>query len=149
MKKILTYITFCLALAVSCNKAELDQNAAGTGVLSMEMKLSEQTKAMTADELLAGASVKIYKADFSGLVRSYSYSTMPNPFYLAVDTYRVDVEAGEATKENPSAASWTDRSSQSQMVMLPMLRLWPESTMQSQISHSTAQLQRTSRRVTP
>ena len=110
MKKILTYIILCLALAVSCNKAELDQNAAGTGVLSMEMKLSEQTKAMSAEELLAGATVKIYKADFSGLVRSYTYSTMPNPFYLAVDTYRVDVEAGEATKANPSVASWTDKS---------------------------------------
>ena len=74
------------------------------------MKLSEQTKAMTSEELLASASVKIYKADFSGLVRSYTYSTMPNPFYLAVDTYRVDVEAGEATKETPSAASWTEKS---------------------------------------
>ena len=109
MKKILTYMTLCLALAVSCNKAELDQNA-GTGVLCMDMKLSEQTKTMTADELLASASVNIYKADFSGLVRSYTYSTMPNPFYLAVDTYRVDVEAGEAVKENPSAASWTEKS---------------------------------------
>ena len=109
MKKILTYMTLCLALAVSCNKAELDQNT-GTGVLCMDMKLSEQTKAMTADELLASASVKIYKADFSGLVRSYTYSAMPNPFYLAADTYRVDVEAGEAVKENPSAASWTEKS---------------------------------------
>ncbi len=109
MKKILTYMTLCLALAVSCNKAELDQNT-GTGVLCMDMKLSEQTKAMTADELLASASVKIYKADFSGLVRSYTYSAMPNPFYLAADAYRVDVEAGEAVKENPSAASWTEKS---------------------------------------
>ena len=41
MKKILTYMTLCLALAVSCNKAELDQNT-GTGVLCMDMKLSEQ-----------------------------------------------------------------------------------------------------------
>ena len=39
MKKILTYMTLCLALAVSCNKAELDQNT-GTGVLCMDMKLS-------------------------------------------------------------------------------------------------------------
>ena len=109
MKKILTYMTLSLALAASCNKAELDQNT-GTGILCMDMKLSEQTKAMTSEELLASASVKIYKADFSGLVRSYTYSTMPNPFYLAVDTYRVDVEAGEATKETPSAASWTEKS---------------------------------------
>ena len=47
MKKILTYMTLSLALAASCNKAELDQNT-GTGILCMDMKLSEQTKAMTS-----------------------------------------------------------------------------------------------------
>ena len=110
MKKILTFMTICLALAVSCTKAELKDKEAGMGVLSMDMSLSDQTKAMSQDELLSSAQVKIYKADFSGLVRSYTYSNMPSPFYLAADAYRVDVVAGEAAKETPAAASFENKS---------------------------------------
>ena len=111
MKKILTFIAICMALAaVSCTKNELKDKEAGMGVLSMEMNLSDQTKAMTQDELLNSAVVNIYKADFSGLVRSYTYSDMPSPFYLAADTYRVDVIAGEAAKEIPAAASFENKS---------------------------------------
>ena len=47
MKKILTFMTICLALAVSCTKAELKEKEAGMGVLSMDMSLSDQTKAMS------------------------------------------------------------------------------------------------------
>ena len=110
MKKILTFMTICLALAVSCTKAELKKKESGMGVLSMGMSLSDQTKAMSQDELLSSAQVKIYKADFSGLVRSYTYSNMPSPFYLAADAYRVDVVAGEAAKETPAAASFENKS---------------------------------------
>ncbi len=111
MKKILTFIAICMALAaVSCTKNELKEKEAGMGVLSMEMNLSDQTKAMTQDELLNSAVVNIYKADFSGLVRSYTYSDMPSPFYLAADTYRVDVIAGEAAKEIPASASFENKS---------------------------------------
>lgn len=110
MKKILTFMTICLALAVSCTKAELKEKEAGMGVLSMGMSLTDQTKAMSQDELLSSAQVKIYKADFSGLVRSYTYSNMPSPFYLAADAYRVDVFAGEAAKETPAAASFENKS---------------------------------------
>ena len=110
MKKILTFMTICLALAVSCTKAELKEKESGMGVLSMDMSLSDQTKAMSQDELLSSAQVKIYKADFSGLVRSYTYNNMPSPFYLAADAYRVDVVAGEAAKETPAAASFENKS---------------------------------------
>ena len=110
MKKILTFMTICLALVVSCTKAELKEKEAGMGVLSMDMSLSDQTKAMSQDELLSSAQVKIYKADFNGLVRSYTYSNMPSPFYLAADAYRVDVVAGEAAKETPAAASFENKS---------------------------------------
>lgn len=110
MKKILTFMTICLAVAVSCTKTELKEKEAGMGVLSMDMSLSDQTKAMSQDELLSSAQVKIYKADFSGLVRSYTYSNMPSPFYLAADTYRVDVVAGESAKETPAAASFENKS---------------------------------------
>ena len=85
MKKILTIMSICLALAVSCTKAELKEIEAGMGVLSMDMSLSDQTKAMSQDELLNSAQVKIYKADFSGLVRSYTYNILRSPFYLAAD----------------------------------------------------------------
>ena len=110
MKRIITIMAAVLSVAaVSCTKNQLNESK-GEGALSMKMRISQQTKAMTQDELLASASVKIYKADFSGLVRSYTYSTMPSPFYLSADTYRVDVEAGESVSANPSAASWENKS---------------------------------------
>ena len=110
MKRIITIMAAALTLAAaSCTKSQVNESK-GEGALSMQMRISQQTKAMTQDELLASASVKIYKADFSGLVRSYTYSTMPSPFYLAADTYRVDVEAGESVSANPSAASWENKS---------------------------------------
>ena len=110
MKRIITIMAAALTLAaVSCTKSQMNESK-GEGALSMQMRISQQTKTMTQEELLASASVKIYKADFSGLVRSYTYSTMPSPFYLAADTYRVDVEAGEAVSANPSAASWENKS---------------------------------------
>ena len=110
MKRIITIMAAALTLAaVSCTKSQMNESK-GEGALSMQMRISQQTKTMTQEELLASASVKIYKADFSGLVRSYTYSTMPSPFYLAADTYRVDVEAGESVSANPSAASWENKS---------------------------------------
>lgn len=110
MKRILTFIIICLALAASCTKAELKDTEARVGVLSMDMRLSSQTKTISQDELLSNALVNIYKADFSGLVRSYTYGNMPSPFYLAADEYRVDVVAGEAAKEAPAAASFENKS---------------------------------------
>ena len=110
MKRIITIMAAALTLAAaSCTKSQMNESK-GEGALSMQMRISQQTKTMTQEELLASASVKIYKADFSGLVRSYTYSTMPSPFYLAADTYRVDVEAGESVSANPSAASWENKS---------------------------------------
>lgn len=110
MKRIITIMAAALTLAAaSCTKSQMNESK-GEGALSMQMRISQQTKTMTQEELLASASVKIYKADFSGLVRSYTYSAMPSPFYLAADTYRVDVEAGESVSANPSAASWENKS---------------------------------------
>lgn len=109
MKKIAIALGLVLA-AVSCNKAELNEEQ-GVGVLNMSVSVDAQTKAaLTSDELLNTASVKIYKANFKGQVREYIYSNMPTPFYLAADTYRVDVQAGEIVKENPALASWEQKS---------------------------------------
>ena len=83
MKKILTYMTLCLSMAaVSCTKTVISENEGGMGVLSMDMSISSAlTKAMTEEDLLNTASVKIYKADFSGLVRSYTYNKRKDLIY--------------------------------------------------------------------
>ena len=109
MRKYTILAAALLFAAVSCVKNNLMEYK-GVGTLSMDMSISQQTKAMSQDDLLASAVVKIYKADFSGLVRSYNYSEIPSPFYLAADSYRVDVVAGEAVAANPSAASWENKS---------------------------------------
>ena len=109
MKKIAIALGLVLA-AVSCNKAELNEEK-GYGALNMKMSIEPQTKAaLSSDELLNTASVKIYKDNFKGLVREYTYSDMPSPFYLASGNYRVDVAAGESVKENPALASWEQKS---------------------------------------
>lgn len=112
MKRILTYISLGLALAaVSCTKTEFKDNGKGMGVLSMDMSLAAQTRAaLSGDELLNTAVVNIYKADFSGLVRTYAYGEMPSSLYLAADSYRVDVIAGEAVAAAPAPASWDSKS---------------------------------------
>ena len=111
MKKIISILSLATALCmVSCTKVELKENK-GVGSLSVDMSLATQTRAaLSESELMNTASVKIYKADFSGLVRSYTYSAMPSPLYLAADSYRVDVEAGEVVSANPEAASWENKS---------------------------------------
>ena len=95
--------------ASSCSKeSKVAQKAEGAVSLGVDFPLAKA--AMTSEELLDGASVKIYMADFSGLVRSYRYSETPEKIYLPEDEYRVDITAGEAAKENPAAASWEQKS---------------------------------------
>ena len=109
MKKIAIALGFVLAV-MACNKAEVNPEE-GFGVLNVDMTIDTKTKAaLSADDLLNTASVKIYKANFKGLVREYTYSDMPSPFYLAADAYRVDVEAGEMVKADPALASWDQKS---------------------------------------
>lgn len=109
MKKIVIAVSLAFAV-ISCNKAELNKEN-GTGSLNMTMNIEAVTKAAMSDsDLLNTASVKIYKANYKGLIREYTYSDMPSPMYLATDTYRVDVQAGEIVKMNPSLASWDQKS---------------------------------------
>lgn len=111
MKRVLIFIAVSLLMAsVSCSKKEFGQEETEMGVLCVKMNLSDATKAMSESELRNNALVNIYKSDFSGLVRSYKYSEMPSPFYLAADSYRVDVVAGECTAQTPQAASWENKS---------------------------------------
>ena len=111
MKKILTFIILGLGFAAaSCTKADVAESK-GEGMLSVDMSIASQTRAAVGeDELLNTAVVNIYKADFSGLVRSYTYSNISSPMYLAADSYRVDVLAGEAVAATPAGASWDSKS---------------------------------------
>lgn len=110
MKKILTIASVGLLVAASCAKTEIKENNDGMGMLSVDMSIASQTRAYTTDDLYNSAVVNIYKADYSGLVRSYAYNDIPSPLYLVADSYRVDVLAGEATAANPVAASWENKS---------------------------------------
>ena len=110
MKKLISILASGLVLgAVSCEKQEMAESQ-GEGVLCVDMSVVGQTKALSEDQLYNTAEVNIYKADYSGLVRSYVYSEIPSPLYLAADKYRVDVIAGEAVAANPAIASWDSRS---------------------------------------
>lgn len=110
MRKFISIISMGLVLCTaSCTKQELSQEQ-GMGMLSMDMSVAAQTRALSEDELYNTAKVNIYKADYSGLVRSYDYSAIPSPLYLAADKYRVDVIAGEAVATTPAIASWDSKS---------------------------------------
>lgn len=105
----LTIIMFMAAALLSACDKQVERIEA-EGAIKLGVDIPATKAAMSADELLSNASVKIYRADFTGLVRSYKYSEAPSTIYLPVDTYRVDVEAGEASKANPSVASWEQKS---------------------------------------
>lgn len=93
--------------AMSCNRIE---ETRGEGCLSLGVDFPETKAAMSVDDLLATAKVNIYYADFSGLVRSYSYAEAPEKIWLPANDYRVDVLAGESVKDSPAAASWEQKS---------------------------------------
>lgn len=98
-----------LVLGVSCAKE--NKQRSGEGALTLRIEADGATKAaMSESELLANANVKIYKADFSGKVREYTYSQMPASLYLPADSYRIDVAAGELAKATPALASWEQKS---------------------------------------
>jgi hypothetical protein len=111
MKNIFAIISLGLILtAVSCTKEEQQLVTKGIGNVTVDMNVNGMTRAVTDDELRNSALVNIYKADFTGLVRSYVYSQMPSTMHLVADAYRVDVIAGEAVKAKPAAANWTEKS---------------------------------------
>ena len=113
MKKILTFAVISLAavLTLSCNKNEIVASDAEGGLtLGVTVGQAMTKAAYTDEELLANSQINIYYDDFSGLVRSYKYSEAPSTIYLPVNSYRVDVIAGEAAKATPATASWEQKS---------------------------------------
>ena len=108
MKKTFALITIAAAALLSCQKQQTTPE--GEGALILSVSTGETRAAMTSDELLANADIRIYKDDFSGMVRHYKYSELPQRIYLPSGGYRIDVVAGEAAKETPSYASWEQKS---------------------------------------
>lgn len=109
-KKITILATVAIAvIAVSCAKTETQDNR-GEGALTLAVDIDRTKGALSPDDLLATASVKIYKGDFTGMVRNYKYAQAPEVIYLPADSYRVDVEAGELANETPAPASWEQKS---------------------------------------
>ena len=108
MKKTFAIISIAAAALVSCQKQQIAPE--GEGCLSLSVSTGETKAAKTSDELLANADIRIYKDDFSGMVRHYRYSEIPQKIYLPAGGYRIDVLAGEAAKETPSYASWEQKS---------------------------------------
>lgn len=105
-------------LTMNVSVSEPDQEDSGQGSVWQnsivgnypQHALPRTKAAMGQAELLSTAKVNIYMADFSGLVRSYNYADVPASIYLPVESYRVDVLAGECAKEHPAAASWEQKS---------------------------------------
>ena len=108
MKKTFASISIAAAALLSCQKQHIAP--AGEGGLSLSVSTDGTKAATTSDELLANADIRIYKDDFSGMVRHYRYSEIPQKIYLPAGGYRIDVLAGEAAKETPSYASWEQKS---------------------------------------
>ena len=98
-----------VAVSVSCQKNEITQT--GKGHLCMTLSVDAATRSvLTEGDVSETAVVNIYKADFSGLVRSYEYSSLPEAVYLAAASYRVDVIAGDMVSDDPAVASWDRKS---------------------------------------
>ncbi len=108
INRILFTASAVLALA-ACDQ-ELPPSTGGAGAFTLNLNMTDTETAtkssMSKDELLSSAKVSIYKADFSGKVREYIYSQIPQYIYLPEDDYRVDVVAGEQAKAEPAVASW-------------------------------------------
>jgi len=95
-------ILFAAALAAGCKTVEQEP-----GFLYIGVNLEDGSKAAMSDaQLLSSALVRIYYADFSGLVKEYRYGAMPEKVYLPANSYRVDVVAGEAALDSPRRANF-------------------------------------------
>lgn len=105
------YIIPFLIAAISMAACTHDE-CAPSGSFSVMAELTQAaTKAGDSEaQLLEGARLDLYYADFSGLIRSYRYSELPEVIWLPANSYRVDVIAGEAAKDAPLKASWDSKS---------------------------------------
>lgn len=97
--------------AASCQHSKVADPSEGSLSIVVRPETEETTRAGAAgSDLLSSADIRIYKDDFSGMVRHYRYSDMPSSVYLPSGGYRIDVVAGEAAAEKPALASWENKS---------------------------------------
>ncbi|MBQ7268539.1 MAG: PCMD domain-containing protein [Bacteroidales bacterium] len=95
-------ILFAALLAAGCKTVEQEP-----GFLYVGVQFEGGSKAAMSDtELLSSALVRIYYADYSGLVKEYRYGAMPEKIFLPANSYRVDVLAGEAALDAPRRANF-------------------------------------------
>lgn len=116
---IYTAIAFiAMSMATSCEK-DVINTTSGEGGFSLTLNVNDnaQTRALTDEQkntLINSSSVKIYKPNFMGLIREYTYNLMPDIVYLpsikSNEKYRVDVIAGEAATKNPRKANFDAKS---------------------------------------
>ncbi|MBS7317974.1 MAG: DUF4493 domain-containing protein, partial [Bacteroidales bacterium] len=104
-----TYAMLAVAALLGAACAKEGKENQGQGCLSVTVETA-QTRAQSESELLSSAVVKIYKSDFSGLVRSYAYNQMPAEMMLPADSYRIDVTAGGCNTSPVTYASWDVKS---------------------------------------
>lgn len=118
MKKFIYFAIGIAAMlmASSCEK-DVFNSTSGEGGFSLALSINNNetltSRAATTnnDNIIANANVKIYKPNFDGLIRQYTYSQMDDVIYLPTGNgYRVDVVAGEAAKTDPDKANFESKS---------------------------------------
>ena len=85
MKTINRYLSLLgiAILAVSCAKEQGGTSPEGEGAMVLSFSCEQGTKSvMPQSELESTSIVNIYKKDFSGLVRSFTYAERPQKIYL-------------------------------------------------------------------
>lgn len=116
MKKIFYFAIGLAALSMAACQKDNSAETLGNGGIVISASVNDQlvTRATDLDELRDNAQVKIYKPAYTGLIRQYTYSSMPSIIILPAtsgdDKYRVDVLAGEVVKANPAIASFDSKS---------------------------------------
>lgn len=103
-----------MLMAASCEKDAFN-SASGEGGFSLALSINNKetltSRAETTNDIIAKAKVDIYKPNFQGLIRSYTYSQMEDVVYLPTGNgYRVDVIAGEAAEAAPDKANFVSKS---------------------------------------
>ena len=103
-----------IAIATSCEKELFSSTTSTKGGISLSLNVSnsiDTRAAMTDTELKNSAKVNIYLPLYQGLIREYTFASMPEVVYLPVgEKYRVDVIAGEAINDNPRKANFEQKS---------------------------------------
>lgn len=104
-----------MIIATSCQKDVTNEiEEKGGFSLSLNVDNSEiavSRAAMTPEQTINNADVRIYKPNAMGLIRRYTYLDMPAVVYIPTGNgYRVDVSAGEIVNSSPRKANFEQKS---------------------------------------